>query len=53
MEIYKWILYTKILVFHDELAHGVGYGMALGNISDANDDYETNRNFEQEGPKDY
>ena len=52
-EIYKRIHYTKILVFHDELAHGVGYDMALGNISDANDDYETNRNFEQEGPKDY
>ena len=53
MEIYKRILYTKILVFHDELAHGVDYDMALGNISDANDDYETDRNFEQEGSKDY
>ena len=47
MEIYKRILYTKILVFHDEFSDDMGYDLALGNVSHANDDYETNRNFEQ------
>ena len=47
MKIYKWILYTKILVSHDEFAYDMACTMALGNVSHSNDDYETKRNFEK------
>ena len=41
------MFYTKILVFHDEFANDMAYNMALGNVSQSNDDYETNRNFKK------
>ena len=53
MEIYKRILFTKVLGFHDELAYDMVYDMALGNVSHANDDYESNRNFKKYHHKDY
>ena len=47
MEIYKWILYTKILVLHNEFTYDMDYNMALENVSHANDDFEANRNFKK------
>ena len=47
MEIYKWILYIKILVLHDEFTYDMDYNIALENVSHADDDYETNGNFKK------
>ena len=47
MEIYKRILYTKILVLQDEFADDMDDNMALGNVSHANDDHEAKRNFKK------
>ena len=52
IEIYKQILYAKILVIHDEFANDMLYDLVLGNLFHANDDYEANKNFEQEGLND-
>ena len=53
MEIYKRLLYAKILAIHDEFAYDMSYDMALGNVSHGNDDCEANKYLEQHGLKNY